>query len=44
MLEDKELSTVQIEDSKLLCDKTKTHKTNAIAQDNNLVARRRMRC
>ena len=42
MLEDKELSTVQIEDQQIyFVDKNEnSYKTNAIAQDNNLVARR----
>ena len=41
MLEDKELSTVQIEDQQIyFVDKNEnSYKTNAIAQDNNLVAR-----
>ena len=41
MLESKELSTVQIEDQQIyFVDKNdKSYKTNAIAQDNNLVAR-----
>ena len=41
MLEDKELSTVQIEDQQMyFVDKNEnSYKTNAIAQDNNLVAR-----
>ena len=41
MLEDKELSTVQIEDQQIyFVDKNENaYKTNAIAQDNNLVAR-----
>ena len=41
MLEDKELSTVQIEDQQIyFVDKNEnSSKTNAIAQDNNLVAR-----
>jgi len=41
MLEDKELSTVQIEDQQIyFVDKNQnSYKTNAIAQDNNLVAR-----
>ena len=41
MLEDKELSTVQIEDQQIyFVDKSESsYKTNAIAQDNNLVAR-----
>ena len=41
MLEDKDLSTVQIEDQQIyFVDKNEnSYKTNAIAQDNNLVAR-----
>ncbi len=41
MLESKELSTVQIEDQQIyFVDKNEnSYKTNAIAQDNNLVAR-----
>ena len=41
MLEDKELSTVQIEDQQIyFVDKNEnSYKTNAISQDNNLVAR-----